>query len=389
MRLAAVSVKALSVVVGINPGEEQELKRILLEIGAHPDTNPYIRLNESPSTHLANWVIVNDPDNGYRLFFASNHDGDLRSYVQELLNAGPGIDDIFKHCKGYAGKGQFLPFVEKNSYPSQTFFVGFQNETVQSVRAKIAIREQIETFLDLPDVARFLNEGGIQRFLSLLQQVSRPERGGGIGRLLASVHKTLHTWFFAVVTAFAKWYGALRVDKHCISVASNLDQPKIPASLSDADHMTNMIDVRPGFRLILRFSLGVMQFLAKFAYPPGELAGVTTIHFARWLFVDGGRRLLFQSRFDGTWENYMGDFVDKLAWGLDAIWSNTADYPPAGMNDLDAFKRFIRDRQFEHLAVYEAYPLETVLNQMRDREISAMLGNGLDRDAVRSWLNLL
>ena len=384
-----MSVQALTLVVGIKPGEDQELRRILLEIGANPNTNPYIRLNESKSTHLANWVILNDPDHGFRLFFASNHDGGLSSYVQELTSVGPGIDEIFKHCAGYTGRAQFLRFVKENSYPSQTFFAGFPNETVQSVRTKIAIRKQIENFLDMPDVARFRDDGGLPRFLSLLSQIQPPERGGGFKRTLRSIRKTAHDWFFAVVIALAKWYGEHQVNKHFISVASNLDQPKIPASISDANHMTNMIDVRPERRFLLRLALAVMEFLAKFAFPPGELGGVTTIHFARWVLIDDGRRLLFQSRFDGTWENYMGDFVDKLAWGLDSIWTNTVDYPPAGMNDLDAFKRFIRDRQFEHLAVYEAYPVETVLNQMRDREIFSRFGDGFDGEAVRDWLNLL
>jgi hypothetical protein len=384
-------VRELTVVVRIKPGEERPLRGVLEEVGAHPETNRYIRLNETKGTHLANWVILNDPDNGCRLFFASNYDGELSAYVDELLKAGPGIDEIFGRCEGYTGRKHFLQFVKKNSYRSQTFFVGFQTDSVEKVRAKIAIRQSIESFLDMPDVAAFVNRGGLKNFLDLIEIVAQPHRGVGLGRAGRWLWQKLHDGFFALLLALARAYGDFRVDKHCVSVASSLDPklPLAPSTLSDADHMTNLIDVKPGFRIILWLSLAFMDILARYAFPPGELAGVRTIHFARWALIDGGRRLLFQSRFDGTWENYMGDFVDNIAWGLDAIWTNTAGYPTAGMVDIDAFKRFIRDRQFEHIAIYEAYPMESVLNQMRDTEIGAALGGCYDPKALRDWLQLI
>src|SRR5262249_37951333 len=99
-----VAVQGLNLVARIKPGQEELLRGILREMGASPQTNRYIRLHESASTHLANWVILNDPENGYRLFFTSNYDGDLPSYVHELLRVGPGIDEIFGQCVGYAGR---------------------------------------------------------------------------------------------------------------------------------------------------------------------------------------------------------------------------------------------------------------------------------------------
>jgi hypothetical protein len=36
-------------------------------------------------------------------------------------------------------------------------------------------------------------------------------------------------------------------------------------------------------------------------------------HFARWVFIDQKRRAFFASNHDGSLENYMDDFVDKIA----------------------------------------------------------------------------
>ena len=43
--------------------------------------------------------------------------------------------------------------------------------------------------------------------------------------------------------------------------------------------------------------------------------------------IDNGRRLLFLSNFDGSWENYLDDFIDKASIGLTGVWSNTLKFP--------------------------------------------------------------
>ena len=52
-----------------------------------------------------------------------------------------------------------------------------------------------------------------------------------------------------------------------------------------------------------------------------------TIHFARWVFIDGKRRMFFASNYDGSLESYMDDFIDKVAWGLNLVFSNGVGYP--------------------------------------------------------------
>ena len=73
----------------------------------------------------------------------------------------------------------------------------------------------------------------------------------------------------------------------------------------------------------------------------GKLGGIRTIHFARWVALPDGR-LLFFSNYDGSWEAYLGEFVDKASMGLTMIWSNTIWYPQTRLLILEGAKKIGR-----------------------------------------------
>ena len=87
--------------------------------------------------------------------------------------------------------------------------------------------------------------------------------------------------------------------------------------------------VKPGwFRLsTLIFLFWVLDFTTRYIYTRGRLARVGTIHFARWVFLDNRRRLLFASNYDGSLDSYMDDFINKVAFGLNLVFSNGVGYP--------------------------------------------------------------
>ena len=111
--------------------------------------------------------------------------------------------------------------------------------------------------------------------------------------------------------------------------------------------------VKPGWfrRANATVILWAGKFLTRYLFSYENLAGVKTIHFARWTFIEDKRQLLFSSNYDGSLENYMCDFIDLVWWGLNAIFSNGVGYPHtrwavfAGAKDEGAFKRHIRNRQ--------------------------------------------
>lgn len=383
-------VAEVSILAPIKPRTERALRAVLAEIESSHRDNPYLRLARSPSTHLANFVIVDDPTHGKRLLFTAVFDGELDDYVDELLAVGPGVDAIFSACEGYYGRAAFRAFVRANRIAPAGSFTGFPFETVANVVRMIDLRGAIERFLDQPAVARRLENPGVEALFDAVAQLAPqpPQLRTVAPSKLDRVAAAARGAFFGAVLALLRLYGTTVVDDRFRGVASNLDQRIDPAT-SDADFMTNVTEVKPGRLWRLRLSLAGLNLLGRYAFPPGLFGNVSTIHHAHWLLVDGGTRMIFQSRFDGSWENYMGDFADKIAWGIDTIFCNVAGYPSAGMKDIDTFKRFVRDHQWAHLVDYFAYPGETVLNIMRDREIAHALQSILAVPLARTLLEAL
>jgi hypothetical protein len=118
----------------------------------------------------------------------------------------------------------------------------------------------------------------------------------------------------------------------------------------------------------LKVFLKLLNAAAKGITGDGNLSGISTIHFARWVLIDNDKRLLFISNYDGSWQNYIGDFSDKAASGLDTVWRSSLGYP--GSRDIEAFKQQIRCRQVQSHYFYSAYPYETVQNILNNREMS-------------------
>ena len=51
------------------------------------------------------------------------------------------------------------------------------------------------------------------------------------------------------------------------------------------------------------------DYTARHVFNRGRLARVTSIQFARWVFLDGKKRVIFASNYDGSLESYMDDFI--------------------------------------------------------------------------------
>ena len=163
------------------------------------------------------------------------------------------------------------------------------------------------------------------------------------------------------------------------------------------NQLTHLVEIKPGwFRLLtLKAVLAAINLLARFTYNQGTLGTITTIHFARWVFIDNNRRLLFFSNYDGSWESYLGDFIDKANLGLTGIWSNTVDFPRTrflvldGATDEEPFKAWTRNHQIPTQVWYSAHPYETVRNILDNVQLRNGLERNLNDAALRDWLRLL
>ncbi|MEO6397709.1 MAG: hypothetical protein ABIP13_04510, partial [Tepidiformaceae bacterium] len=127
----------------------------------------------------------------------------------------------------------------------------------------------------------------------------------------------------------------------------------------------------------------------------GVLTGVKSIHAARWVFLDDYHQMVFSSNYDGSLENYMDDFIDKVSWGLNAVFSNGVGYPRTnwlvrnGATDEQAFKSYIRTKQRVSEVWYTAYGDLTTLNIANNARIRAGLHGQLTEAAAATWLRTL
>jgi hypothetical protein len=179
------------------------------------------------------------------------------------------------------------------------------------------------------------------------------------------------------------------------------DHVRRTAAIEDRDftnQFTAFGDLKPGRfrRWTTMFLLWLLNYSARHIYNRGYLTRVQTIHFARWVFVDDRRRLLFASNYDGSLESYMDDFINKVAWGINLVFGNGLGFPRVdwlivgGASREQKYKRFLRRHQQPTDVWYKAYPGLTVV----DLERNSRIRQGIERPSMtdreaREWMSLL
>src|SRR4051794_13476414 len=116
-------------------------------------------------------------------------------------------------------------------------------------------------------------------------------------------------------------------------------------SIGQVTALTTIVDIVPERLEALKQVLAGIQ-----QHPHLALAKISTIHFPRWVIIDDGARLLFTSNFDGTFEDYIQDFVRLIPDGLDRIWGNCVGYP--GSRPIEGFFKYINERAYENTCFY-------------------------------------
>ncbi len=82
-----------------------------------------------------------------------------------------------------------------------------------------------------------------------------------------------------------------------------------------------------------RAALRVVTFFGHVVYTEGRLGDAPGIHFGHWHIVNGGRRLIFLSNFDGYFGGYLDDFINGAPSGVNLAWRWTKLLPrPAAVD---------------------------------------------------------
>lgn len=410
---------ALTVITRIIPEEAEALTALLDRIGQDirgVRDNDVIRLEDIRTLHFGRWVVIHhhSTGEGQWLLFTTNFDGPLYAHLDEFIDkAGPALDEIFGRCEGYptnrasdpAGFRQaFYRYIEDNSVDWQAFYIGVHNDSVRDVHRYKEIHTALQDFADDPQ-ARGLIKTRLRPLIERLPgpEIDLPNPVAPLLRTLTEVVKIvlfvteLLIGAFDIVVLTPLRQTAGRPNRRDLREQRVLDldlsnqsiQPGVEA-LEDQvtqNQLTVISSIRPGFLPLIRLKLALMLIhtFARRFHNQGSLGGITTIHFARWCILDNGRYLLFESNYDGSWDSYIGDFSDKVAWGLDLIWTSHPDYPRGGAADIEPFKDIIRRNQVRTQVFYSAYPDLTVFNRLNDRAIARTLR----RDRVEALLRRL
>ncbi|MBC7923376.1 MAG: hypothetical protein H7Z75_20045, partial [Ferruginibacter sp.] len=443
---------ALTVLARIRPDRVENVRQRLRQISNEADggveKNPVLPFQEIRSVHFARFLLLEaakDADGSpvpARLVFSTNYDFPLAEHLAELVGQ-PGLASVFCHCEGFPaepGPAPVLDYLRRHAVRPTAFYVGTRGRSVGRIHYEAKLREDIQDFLDATErhsagqweglaTNPATIKAGIEAFVANrpAAPTPRPATGG--------IEQYLVRWFpfpglyagvallVGVGVAFPRPSAALVGGLVLLGLAfliglrwhEQRDEQRRPLE-TDADptdqavgeltaredqivqnQLSHVVDVKPGWfrRLTLKVVLRVIHLLAAVVFNRGQLGKIPTIHFARWVLIDRGRKLLFFSNFDGSWENYLGDFIDQAALGLTAVWSNTARFPATrylirqGATDEQRFKRWTRNHQVPTQVWFSAYKKLTVENINRNSKIHEGLYRRMNERQVREWLQLL
>lgn len=160
------------------------------------------------------------------------------------------------------------------------------------------------------------------------------------------------------------------------------------------NHMISIVHVKPGVlrMLLARIAHRALGLVVRVTARDGYLGSMRTIHFAHWAFLDNGGRLMFHSNFDGSWESYLDDFIEKAHVGLTLAWTHGVGFPATrwlfrgGATEGRKFKAWARHSMSESQLWFSAYKQYSV-NQI---ERHARLAEGLRKPQLsemeaRTW----
>ena len=416
---------AVTIAADVRPGEAVGLQELLASMGNGVANGSVLDLGALSEVHFARLFLLEETVDlegkplPATLVYLSDFDVSKDEHLVQLA-AAPGLDRVFGSCEGYPSSGlaqDRLAYLRGHLIDEQARYVNRPGRTVRQIQGEAELRDALEGFLDAR-AADLAGRDALQVRAAILNFVRgtpslawalEPEPGPSLGWTL---RKVLH--FVAIglglllVLPFALLaapiYAFLLWRHERSDTAENLkpDEETVRVLAAVEDHavqnpFTAIGFVKPGLfrRLTILGVLNGVSFAARHVFNRGSLAGVKTIHFARWVFLDEGRRVFFASNYDGSLESYMDDFIDQISWGLNVVFSNGYGYPKTRWLVLDgsrnelAFKHYLRRHQVPTFVWHTAYDRLTAANVARNEQIRAGLHGELTRDEAERWLRLL
>jgi hypothetical protein len=422
----------------IEAAREEELRKLLDSMNDGPGRlnldNPLIPFAQFGRLHFARLLILKDgtlndvraydgeaaPVYPLYLAFVGDIDGDADSFLEEVAQrAGPGLRSLFSCCSGFRDGTDLVRWMKDHGAPAIAAYVNWRRRTVSQIKEEEALREALERYLNDHESTRaHLPPREIR---VALRQFVRSEQSAG--RLMLSkesatpvgwwIRNALHLVGVPLLALLALPFLILlapvyliclrRLEKTDPELCWRVDQGYSDRMSDAEDHyvtnqFTAMGSLKPGLIRFLTVTgvLTTVDYAARHFVRRGRLGRIRTIHFARWVFLDGKKRMVFFSNYDGTVESYMDDFINKTGFGLNAVFSAGIGYPRTnwlvrdGCGDEQKYKNFLRRHTLPSQVWYKAYLGLTAIDLERNTRLRKGLEvSSMNEEDASEWAALL
>jgi hypothetical protein len=404
--------ESLTVVARVDgAARSSDVRKALREIAAaqvsERDIRPRAFADPKLGIHFARLVLLEEPSAaqyGSSLVFESNFDTALAdpeaarvahlellcdTILQPLLG-------VFRYCTGFASDftgDQLAEALESCLLESTACYQGHTERDLRRIKLEQHLREVLLSYFErAPKAAPRELYSAVREHVRLKSATDpglaglnidgpappspnaavRSERlSAGLAVWFQNISGKLFFYILSQIHHLWRW---ARKDPEFDQLArqeawTDADRLRFLDVAASEDHglqnaLTHVVALKNPDRLrVLRAAHGYIDLMAKKQFDDiGQLGGIPTIHFAKWLLIDQGTRLLFLSNYDSSWESYLGDFVDRAAIGLNLAWTWTDLYPTTwffnwgGANDEERFKAWSRAHQRPTQVFYAAYP---------------------------------
>jgi hypothetical protein len=416
---------AITIGARIEDGRRDDVVRALEDMHqqgvAHNDVLPFAELS---GVHFARLFVLDSIEDldgepiPATLYYLVDVDAPSHRHLRELAERS-GIDAVFGNCQGFPSGGSpraRLAWLRAHQTPAAATYTHTMGRSVSQVRDEARLRAALDESLDQGDVVAATDDP-VTAYRKVRQRIDatpgvrwarRPAARPGLffrartAVSLVAVPVVALMLLPVLVPAAAIVLVLIRLrERHDVaeSTVPDLDHVREVEKYEDfvaQNPFTAVGFVKPGMvrRLTMRTVLFGLDWTNQHFFARDNLAGVRTIHFARWVPIDGGRRLIFASNYDGSLESYMDDFIDRLAWGLNAVFSNGVGYPSTkwlifgGARDETAFKHYLRNHQVPTVVWYSAYDRLPARNVDSNQHVRQGIVTDLSGDdaAAAAWL---
>lgn len=425
------------VLAPIAAGQEASLRTLLASMAdpapiADP-LNPLVPFGRFDRLHFARFVLLEahtaDDLAVYgrtprpwppSLVFLGDCDGPADCFLRELVDvAGPGLRQIFAHCRDFTPDQELLTWMNRHATPPSATYVNWIGRTVTQIHEEAALHAALSLHIRAMGPEAQTTEPGQLR--ERLHEFVGAERRAGRLKLTPPAPAPL-AWSLGNAAHLIGVPLALLVLAPFLLILSPLllarlrwlertdpeivprpDRTSVEALAALEDHdVTNQFsafgDAKPGLfrRWLVLALLALLDYSTRHIYNQGYLTRVQTIHFARWVLLDDGHRMFFASNYDGSLESYMDDFINKVAWGINAVFGNGLGFPrtswllKGGAEYEQKYKCFLRRHQVPTAVWYKAYPGLTAFDLNRNTRVRQGLEQRRPSDReIRAWLGLL